>query len=339
MTQTHMLREAGEASAAIRRLLGREDAAISAAARLLATAMGPLTTAARGSSDHAVTAFKYACEIMLGRPVASIGPSVASVYDARLKLSGGVHVTVSQSGASPDIVALQAAAARGGAKTVAVVNVADSPLARAADLVLPLHAGAEKSVAATKSYLASCAALFAVVARAAGDAELERGLATLPDALDALGPGADDGLVRMLTNADSLYVTGRGPAFGIALEAALKAKETAGIHAEAFSVAELMHGPLQLVQPGFPVVVFVADDAAREGALAAAERLRGLGGDVRLVSSLDIPGVTRTPTTDHPVTDTLVFALAWYRAVEAAARGRRLDPDRPANLRKVTETV
>ena len=339
MTASLMSIEADEAAEAVRRLLETERASLDAAAKLLAGATGPLTTAARGSSDHAMTAFKYACEIMLGRPVASIGPSVASVYDTALKLPGGVHLTVSQSGASPDIVALQAAATRGGARTIAVVNVADSPLARAADLVVSIQAGEEKSVAATKSYIASCAALFAIVAGATGNAALKAGLAALPDALDALTPETTDALAHHLAKAQSLYVTGRGPAFGIALEAALKAKETAGIHAEAFSSAELMHGPLQLVQPGFPVVVFAAEDASFEGMVETIERLRAMGGVVLPISTAELAGGIRTPSTGHAVTDTLVFVLAWYRAIEKAAKLRGHDPDKPANLRKVTETV
>lgn len=343
MTQTLMRREAGEAATAIRRLLTDEALTIEEAAALLADAPGPLTTAARGSSDHAVTAFKYACEILTGRPIASIGPSVASVYGARLRLDGGLHMTVSQSGASPDIVALQAAAAQGGARTLAIVNTADSPLAHAADLVLPIHAGEERSVAATKSYLASCAALLAIVAKAAKDDALLAGLNALPDALAQLPDDVGEHIAKDLADVDSLYVTGRGPAFGIALEAALKAKETAGIHAEAFSVAELMHGPLQLVQPGFPVVAFVADDAAASGTLDGLARLRELGGRVTVISTLGLPetgaGSLRTPATGHYATDALVFALAWYRIVETTTRLRGLDPDRPVNLRKVTETM
>ncbi|MBO6720156.1 MAG: SIS domain-containing protein [Rhizobiaceae bacterium] len=334
-----MRREADEAATVVRRLLVRETNGIESMARLLAAAPGPLTTAARGSSDHAVTAFKYACEIQLGRPVASIGPSVASVYAAKLKLSGGVHVTVSQSGASPDIISLQAAAARGGATTIAVVNDGDSPLASAANLVVPLGAGVEVSVAATKTYIASCAALMASVARAAPDSPLLAGIERLPQALKALPTGVEDNLAEMLAGSESLYVTGRGPAFGIALEAALKAKETAGVHAEAFSMAELMHGPLQLVREGFPVAVFVPDDASFDGTLAAIERLRRLGGLVMPISTIDLPSGLRTPSTGHPFADTLVFMLAWYRAVERASRLRGLDPDRPANLRKVTETL
>lgn len=338
MSASQMALEADEAAEAVRRLM-TQRVSLHAAAQALANATGPLTTAARGSSDHAITAFKYACEIALGRPVASIGPSVASVYNAALKLPCGLHLTVSQSGASPDIVALQVAAAKGGAKTVAVVNVADSPLARTADIVVSIQAGEEKSVAATKSYIASCAALFAIVAGTCGDQELKDGLEALPGALDALSSQKTDALAHSLAQARSLYVTGRGPAFGVALEAALKAKETAGIHAEAFSLAELMHGPLQLVHPGFPVVVFAAEDASFKGTVDTIDRLRAMGGVVMPISTAELAGGIRTPSTGHPVTDTLVFVLAWYRAIEKVALLRGLDPDKPANLRKVTETV
>lgn len=339
MSMTLMRREAGEAASAISSMLAEERANIEEAGRLLAGVRGPVTTAARGSSDHAVTAFKYACEIMTGHPVASIGPSVASVYDAPLKLDGGLHLTVSQSGASPDIIALQHSATRGGARTIAIVNNAVSPLAKGADLVIPVHAGEERSVAATKSYLASCAALFAIVAHAVQDEGLLAGLAALPDALDELSDEVDERLVEELAGSGSLYVTGRGPAFGVALEAALKAKETAGIHAEAFSVAELMHGPLQLVRPGFPVVAFVADDAAARGTLEAVAHLRRLGSSVTVITTLDVPGAIVTPSTGHAATDALVFALGWYRLVEATTLRKGLDPDRPTNLKKVTQTL
>jgi glucosamine--fructose-6-phosphate aminotransferase (isomerizing) len=339
MSASLMFQEAREASAATRRLLSNQKQALAQAAAVLQAGAAPITTAARGSSDHAMSAFKYACEILLGKPVASIGPSIASVYKSELKLPGGVHLTVSQSGASPDIIALQEAAKRGGAKCIAFVNVATSPLAAAADLVVALEAGEEKSVAATKSYIASCVALFSVVAAAAGDVQLQEALERLPDALDALTSDATDPLAQALADERSLYITGRGPAFGVALEAALKAKETAGIHAEAFSSAELMHGPLQLVQPGFPVVVLAAEDASMEGTVAAIQRLRALGGRVYPISTAALEGGVRVPSTGHPIADTMVLALAWYLVVEKMTTLRGLDPDKPANLKKVTETV
>ncbi|MDF1598917.1 SIS domain-containing protein [Mesorhizobium sp. YIM 152430] len=339
MIATQMLAEAADAAEAIRRLRTRERTRIAEIAKLFATHRGPVTVAARGSSDHAVTAFKYAFEIATGRPVASLGPSIASVYRSPLTLPSGVHLTVSQSGASPDIIALQEAAAAGGAATIAIVNDAASPLARSAGIVLPIHAGLEKSVAATKTFVASAAGLYSLVAAITEDRALEAGLDALPDALERSFKVEIRELVDALAGTRSLFVTGRGPAYGIALEAALKAKETAGIHAEAFSTAELMHGPLQLVEPGFPVVALVVDDAARQGNAEALQRLAALGGMVLPLSTTPMPGGGGAPSTGHAITDTLVLALLWYRTIEAVARGRGLDPDRPANLRKVTETT
>jgi glucosamine--fructose-6-phosphate aminotransferase (isomerizing) len=159
-----MLQETEQSPAVVAKLLAAEVGTFAEIGRLFEKSPTMITTAARGSSDHAATFFKYLMEIATGIPVASIGPSVASVYGAKLKLEGGLHFTVSQSGASPDIIAVQDAAKRGGATTVAVVNVTDSPLAKGADIVLSLHAGEEKSVAATKSFIASVAALSGVVA-------------------------------------------------------------------------------------------------------------------------------------------------------------------------------
>ena len=336
---TLMAREADETPEVVARLADAAAPALAALAPALRAAR-LVTTAARGSSDHAATVFKYLMELGCGVPVASIGPSVASVYDRPLRLDGAVHVTVSQSGASPDIVALQAAAKAGGAVTVAVVNVAGSPVARAADVVIALGAGPEHSVAATKSCIASVAALAGLAVAAGAGGGLAEGLARLPQALADTAPEVDGKAVDLLAGAASLYVAGRGPGFGIAQEAALKAKETAAIHAEAFSLAEVMHGPARLVGAGFPVAAFVANDAARPGSLAALDRLAAMGAPVLALSSLDLPCPTvRVPTTGCGWLDPVVALLAWYRLVEAAARARGHDPDRPANLRKVTETL
>ncbi|MDO6963372.1 SIS domain-containing protein [Rhizobium alvei] len=299
-----------------------------------------VSTAARGSSDHAATFFKYLFEIMTGYPVASIGPSVASVYETRLHLEGAVHVTVSQSGASPDIVALQSAARRGGAFTVAVVNVTESPLAREADLVIGLHAGPERSVAATKSCLAAAAALAGVTAAITGDAALVNALERLPQALAAATGTPDSTLVDKIAPSHSLYITGRGTGFAVALEAALKAKETCGLHAEAFSLAEVMHGPMRLVEAGFPILAFTQEDAASTASDEAMARLAGLGADIMTIGHDS--GGTRTiatPTTGHGLLDALPALAAYYGLIEAVAQRRGLDPDRPRNLSKVTETI
>lgn len=336
-----MLQEIAESAAAVERLFEREQRNFDELGRVFRTLKpAVVTVSARGSSDHAASYFKYLLEITAGIPVASIGPSVVSIYDARLRLAGGIHVTISQSGASPDILAVQDAAKRGGAVTVAMVNAEGSPLARSADIVLPLNAGPEKSVAATKSFIASCAAAARLTQAATGDAGLLEALARLPEALDSAAAMDWSPVVPILRGVSSLYLAGRGPGFAIALEAALKAKETANLHAEAFSLAELMHGPMRLIDRDFPVLAFVPEDAAFSNSIDALARLSALGASVVTFSSAPLPGRNiAAPTTGHGLVDPVVALIGFYRLIERIARERGFDPDRPANLKKITETV
>ena len=341
-TSSLMRQEIGEASAAVAELLAAEKAAFDRLAGIFAE-RGPkfVTTAARGSSDHAATFFKYLFEITTGYPVASIGPSIASVYGAPLKLEGVVHLTVSQSGASPDIVALQQAARQAGAFAVALVNDVQSPLARQADLVIGLHAWPEKSVAATKSCIAAAAAMAGVTAAIARDGALSAALARLPVVLAAAVRPPDTGLVRKIAASRSLFVTGRGTGFAAALETALKLKETCGLHAEAFSLAELMHGPLRLVEQGFPVIAFTPSDAdpAAAGSEEALARLSALGaGLITIGPAAGAPRSLETPGTGHALLDVLPALAAAYVLVEEVAQSLGFDPDRPRHLSKVTET-
>ncbi|WP_079210485.1 SIS domain-containing protein [Brucella pituitosa] len=341
-TTSFMRQETIEASSVVSRLLSEEAATIGEIKRIYQQrAPRVITTAARGSSDHAASFFKYLFEISLGLPVASIGPSVTSVYQGRLQLQDGLHFTVSQSGASPDIVALQRAAKQGGAITVAVVNVTDSPLAKQADIVLNLHAGKEQSVAATKSCIAAAAALAAVTAALAGDHSLQNALARLPEALEiTTHSSVDHAVVSRLATINEMYVVGRGTGFAVALEAALKAKETCSIHAEAFSLAEVMHGPIRLVEGGFPVLAFLNQDQAYNAGREAVERLIGLGGDVVAIGEGIVPDKTiRTASTGNGLLDPIVGLGAYYRYIEQVALARGLNPDTPLNLSKVTETL
>lgn len=336
-----MLQETEQSPAVVTGLLEKEAGTFSEIARIFQKSEpAVITTAARGSSDHAATFFKYLMEITMGIPVASIGPSVASVYGSKLKLKNGLHFTVSQSGASPDIVAAQEAAKKGGATTVAVVNVVDSPLGKAADIVLALNAGEEKSVAATKSFIAAVAALSGVVASASGDASLQAGLQRLPEALAETRPDGREAAENLLFNARSLYTGGRGTAFAIALEAALKAKETANIHAEAFSLAELMHGPMRLVEEGFPIISFLPRDEAFDTNMQALKRLHSFGASIVSLSDAETPGF-RLPSasTGNAHLDPLVSLINYYRVIEAVTRRKGFDPDKPRNLNKVTVTV
>lgn len=343
MTGTHslMFRETAEAAEAVRRLLAQEEKTFRELGRFVAERRPPVVTvAARGSSDHAVSFFKYLFEIGTGIPVASIGPSVASVYRAPLNVPGALHITVSQSGASPDVIAVQDTAKRGGALTVAVVNVADSPLAQQADVVLPIHAGEERSVAATKSFIASAAALASLTQAVTGSTELATGLARLPEALQAACEADYEHALPLLASAQSLYTAGRGPGFAIALEAALKAKETAKLHAEAFSLAELMHGPMQLVEQGFPILAFLPEDAALSSSLASVDKLRGIGAQVVAFSSQAlVEGTIAVPSTGCGQLDPLAALATYYRLIERLTRERGLDPDAPDKLKKVTETI
>jgi glutamine---fructose-6-phosphate transaminase (isomerizing) len=341
MAETLMALETAETPHAVARLIEREAVTIrKIAERLNALSPRVIVTCARGSSDNAAAYFKYLVEIGLGIPVASIGPSVASLYRAPLKLDGAVVVSVSQSGKSPDILALQAAARRAGAYAIAVVNDGASPLAAEADATLPIHAGPERSVAATKSFLGSAAALAALAAAFAGDAAMQRAVAALPETFAGALAADWSALVPVLTAADSAYVLGRGPALPIAAEAALKLKETAVLHAEAFSGAEVMHGPLQLVGRGFPVLAFRPGDAAHAAMGETMARIRGAGGEVFCAGPGE-PDARALPAvaSGHPFLDPLLMLASFYRVAEAVARGRGHDPDKPTQLRKVTETV
>ncbi len=336
-----MVRETRQAPQTVARLLSRERRRIAEIGRLIrATNPRVIVTCARGSSDHAAGYVKYCTEILAGIPVASIGPSVASLYHAPLDLRDGVLVAISQSGMSPDIVALAEAAKSGGARTIAIVNDETSDLAATADLCLPIGAGVEKSVAATKTFIASAVAALAILAEWQEDEELRAAVDGLPQILEDALAVDWTAAVSSLADAGSLYVLGRGPAYPIAGEAALKFKETAGLHAEAHSGAEVMHGPLSLVGERFPVLAFSPNDAARSAMQAVVERMRQAGADLFCVED-DASGAggLRYVKSDHGLTDPISIITSFYLLVEAVARARGHDPDNPRNLKKVTETV
>ena len=278
MSQTFMAAEIAEAGAVVRRQLAANAASTAKAAADMRARRPPfVATVARGSSDHAALYLKHLVELRLGLACASLGPSIASLYHAPLKLKGAVAIAISQSGQSPDILAMQRAAKDQRALSVAFVNDEESPLAREADALLPLCAGLERSVAATKSMIASLVAGASLVAHWSGDDELLAALQKLPSVLDSssAAPPATEAIAT-LAQASSLFVVGRGATHAIAAEAALKLKETSAIHAEAFSSAEVLHGPAGIISPGFPVLAFAPADAARAGILRDARPSRGV---------------------------------------------------------------
>jgi glutamine---fructose-6-phosphate transaminase (isomerizing) len=341
MMPSHMAREVGQIPYVAARFLDLSRVAVAAtAAAMRDLDPGLIVTVARGSSDHAATYLKYAVELLAGVPVASVGPSVASIYRRPLRLAGAACIGISQSGQSPDIVEMMRAAASGGALTVAVTNHADSPMALASAHCLPLQAGTEESVAATKTFVTSVLAGLSLLAEWQEDADLRAAVADLPRAFAEALTQDWSPLAARLSRAQSLYVLGRGPAFAIANEAALKFKETCGLHAESFSAAEVLHGPSAIVQAQFPVLALGVEDAALPKLCETAARLAAQGADVFLTGA-DVAGATRLPSVAnlHPLVAPLVLCVGFYAFIESLARRRGFDPDVPPHLRKVTETV
>ncbi|WP_404338441.1 SIS domain-containing protein [Sphingomonas sp. MMS12-HWE2-04] len=337
---TRMFAEAGEAAETVRRQLAANDGPVAAyAQQLRQAAIRGVLTCARGSSDHAATFGKYLIETRLGILTTSAAPSVSSVYGASANLADMLAIGISQSGKSPDILATMRAAREGGARSLALVNTPELPLATESDAFFSLHAGPELSVAATKSYIASLAALLHLVGHWAEDTALLEALRGAPAQLEQAWAADWSPLVERLADARGLYVIGRGIGFGVAQEAALKFKETCGLHAEAFSAAEVRHGPMALVGPGFPLLVFRQADETADGVDELVAEVLARGGEV-IVSGGAVPGAVQLPhPSAHPAIEPMLQIQAFYRAANALSLRRGLDPDHPPLLRKVTETV
>jgi glucosamine--fructose-6-phosphate aminotransferase (isomerizing) len=298
-----------------------------------------VVTCARGSSDHAATFAKYLIETRLGVLTSSAAPSVTSVYEATPNLAGTVFLAISQSGASPDLLATVRAAQAAGALVVALVNAESSPLAQSADFTVPLCAGIERSVAATKSYIASLSAIIQLVASWGQDARLLRSLADAPPLMERAWQQDWTAAVARLRFATDLYVIGRGMGLGIAQEAALKFKETCGLHAEAVSSAEVRHGPMAIIRAGFPVLLFAQNDETLGGIEALATELATRRADV-MFAGAKVPRTITLPTeAADPVLEPMLIVQSFYRMVNALALARGLNPDQPPYLHKVTETV
>jgi glucosamine--fructose-6-phosphate aminotransferase (isomerizing) len=337
---TNLFREAAEAGQIVdTQLRANADRVGELAAHLRRRGPRTVITCARGSSDHAATFAKYLIETRLGVLTASAAPSVSSLYHARAMLRDTLLLAVSQSGASPDLLAAVANAKAAGALIVALVNAESSPLAQAADYAIPLHAGPERSVAATKSYIASLAAITQLVACWANDQELLMALELLPRQLENAWRLDWSAAIRPLKSVPDLYVVGRGLGLGVAQEAALKLKETCQIHAEALSAAELRHGPMALVRPGFPVLIFAQDDETHTGVQDLAVELNGRGARVLIAGAQAPNALVLATQSAHPAIQPMLIVQSFYRLVNALAVERGLDPDNPPHLRKVTETV
>lgn len=311
------------------------------AGRLRATAPPVLVTVARGSSDHAAEYAGRLFAAQMGWLPASLPPSLVTVAHAPLAWDGAVVLAISQSGRSPDLIAPIKAARDGGALTIALVNAEDNPLADAAELVLPIAAGPETAVAATKSFVLSLVQLAHLAALTAEDEGLLGALDTLPEAL-AVALSADwSPALEPLAGMRSGFVVGRGLGFAVARELALKFKEVCGLHAEAVSGAEIMHGPKALIGPTDPVVCLTPDDPGGVAMRAEAAELARLSSRVIVAGSpVDAAAaVLPVPEGPHPVLTAPILATAAYPFIADLAQARGLSPDSPRHLKKVTETL
>ncbi len=337
---SRMQEEAFSAPAAVARQLAHDRNAYAELGQVLREhPPTSLLTVARGSSDHAAHYMAYLMMARLGRLVTSLPMSLVTLYQSKIDCAGLVSFAFSQSGQSPDLVAPTQFFRAGGARTVAFVNADASPLADAAQFVLPLRSGPELSVAATKSYLCQLVAGARVVAAWTGDDDLQAALEQLPTALEQAAQQRWDVAVEVLKDADKLFVIGRGTGYAVAMEAALKFKETCGIQAEAFSGAEVKHGPMALVEEGYPMLVFAPRGPAQAGLLALAEEMRGRGARVLLAAPQGTPGAELTLScTGNEDLDPIAVAQSFYPMVEALARARGRNPDSPPHLAKVTKT-
>ncbi|HJQ48963.1 MAG TPA: SIS domain-containing protein [Gaiellaceae bacterium] len=338
--------ELREQPEALRHLLERQLEAARAAARLFRKRdVRYVLIASRGSSSNVARYAQY----LLGRahrvPVMFATPSLYTIYKQPPRLDGALVLGISQSGASPDVVAVLAEAREQGRPTLALTNDVESQLAKTAEVVLPLDAGEEHAVAATKTYLNSLGAVALLFAETSNDAAARDELNAMPDALARQielsldePPPLDE-----YRDAVGLTVVARGVNYGTGFEIALKIRELSGLVTEAYSPADLMHGPIAAIQPDWPVVVVAPSGPARPSVVEIVPPLRARG--ARLLAISDVRAVVRRARTALLLAPDVPEWLSPLTAVVPGqvtalrlARLRGLDLDHPAGLRKVTLT-
>ena len=340
MTGRHMAAEMQEQPGVLAALAARRSEIADRVSSVRPAPHHGTVLVARGSSDHAAIFGRYLLEPATGRPVALAAPSLHTLYDASVDYSGFLVVAVSQSGRTPEIAAVMERLAAAGARTLAITNELDSPLASAADASIELGAGTEQAVPATKTLTAQALA-FAIVAEALGPVAWgEEDWTRLPEALETVlaDPAPAEESAGAIGDAPGLIATARGYLYPMALEAALKLKETAELLAEGYSSADLRHGPTVVVSAGFPVLAMSASGPAAADVAQLVSELRGRGAAVHEIA--DRPGA------ELPIPDGLAEPLAAIVAVVRAqqlalalARHRGLDPDAPRGISKVTPTT
>jgi glucosamine--fructose-6-phosphate aminotransferase (isomerizing) len=342
-----LIDEIREQPESVRRLLGSGRATIErAAAAVRDREIDHVVVAARGTSDHAAIYAQYVFGAFHGLPVALATPSLISVYGAELRFDRALVVGISQSGASPDVVAVLDAARSRGAPTIALTNTPASALGSAAEWTIDLSAGPERAVAATKTYTAQLVAIAALSAAWRGDQAALAALAALPDSI-ATALDTEDEVERLAagrTAMDGCVVLGRGFEYATARELALKLKELAGVFADPYSAADFEHGPLALAEPGLPVIAIAPSGPPLEGLLALLRRLRDdhradlmILSDQPAARSLSGAAIALPPGVPDWLMPVVSIVPGQLLALHLArARGR--DPERPRHIRKVTLT-
>jgi len=335
-----MRAEIAEQPAVVARLMEDQAPFRDAAREARAAGARFVLYAARGTSDNAAVYGKYLATILAGLPAGLAVPSAATAYRARIDFRDCLVIGISQSGQTPDVAEYLGAARAGGAYTLAVTNDAGSPLAAAAHRVLATGAGEERAVAATKTYTAQLAVLAAFWAAWVGDRELRAALAAeVPAAVEAAL--ATEDAVRAV--AARLIVAGRGFNYATALETALKVEETCYLAAMAFSAADLLHGPIAMVEPQYPVLLFAPDGATRDGVLRLEGELRRRGAETFVVADAGTTaegaaGVVTLPRRLPEAVSALAAVVPGQLLALHLSLARGLDPDRPRGLSKVTRT-
>jgi glutamine---fructose-6-phosphate transaminase (isomerizing) len=339
-----------------KRQLASSAAALAALAeRLQADPVDNVVIAARGTSDHAAIYAQYVLGAIDRLTVGLATPSLVSLYGVEPRLERALVIGISQSGASPDVVGVVAAARRQGAQTLAITNAPASELGRTAEFTIDLAAGRERAVAATKTYTTSLLAIARLAvalapARADAAAALAASMAELPGRIDeALTVETSvkrlaEELAAMPGGMDRCVIVGRGFEYATAREWALKLKELARVFADPYSSADFLHGPIALVQPGIPVLVLAPAGAPAEGQIELLRDLAARGIDTVVVS--DVPATrdlgrwsialpAGIPEPLRPIVSIIPAQLFAYHLT----RARGFDPDEPRYLSKVTRTT
>jgi len=331
-----MAKEIGESADVAARII-RNRPATRAIAQRIGNGPAPLCViCGRGSSGHAGVFLRYLVEMRLHIPVSASAPSVVTAFRAPLMLRNALFIVISQSGRSPDLVAATRSARTAGARTIAIVNATASPVAHAAEFVIPIEAGHEHSVAATKTVIGSMAAGADLVAELTGDRSLASALERLPERLHRAQALDWSEIADDLARASAVFVAARGPGLGSAREIALKLSEILRLPSIGLSAAELQHGPRAALSSRTPVIMMRIMDETAATVDALANELREQTIALHLCGGPH--GSLPWLADDDPITDPITMLVPAYRMIEQTARTCGFDPDRPPRLSKITET-